>query len=164
MRKVLHTPSVQELIDTYGLRVSIARLRTSGMVGDRMAYREIYIHSKLMIIDDVFITLGSANLNQRSMAADSEINIAATGKKYAAKLREDIFKLHSDGQISGSGDPSQVPEVFNAWEALMDENNELRKKGEEPLNGFLLPFEDHRSTTTMHASVDIPSSGNTALA
>ncbi|KVO78899.1 hypothetical protein WJ79_00170 [Burkholderia ubonensis] len=162
-RKVLDTPSVQELIDTYGLKVSIARLRASGTVGDRMAYREIYIHSKLMIIDDVFVTVGSANLNQRSMATDSEINIAATGTKYAAKLREDIFKLLTEGQISGSGDSSKVPNTFDEWQALMDTNRGLWKVGKQPLSGFLLPFEDHRSTTTMHASVDIPSTGNTAL-
>ncbi|WP_256253335.1 phospholipase D-like domain-containing protein, partial [Burkholderia ubonensis] len=121
------------------------------------------IHSKLMIIDDVFVTVGSANLNQRSMATDSEINIAATGTKYAAKLREDIFKLLTEGQISGSGDSSKVPNTFDEWQALMDTNRGLWKVGKQPLSGFLLPFEDHRSTTTMHASVDIPSTGNTAL-
>jgi phosphatidylserine/phosphatidylglycerophosphate/cardiolipin synthase-like enzyme len=35
-----------------------------------------YIHSKLMIVDDCRLTLGSANLNNRSMSLDSEINIA----------------------------------------------------------------------------------------
>ena len=34
----------------------------------------VYIHAKLMIIDDVFFTMGSANLANRSMTVDSEIN------------------------------------------------------------------------------------------
>ena len=90
-RKVLDRPSAQELAATYGIRVSVARLRASGSHGAGMAYREIYIHSKLMIIDDVFLTVGSANLNQRSMASDSEINIGVTGVEYAATLREKVL-------------------------------------------------------------------------
>jgi len=34
----------------------------------------VYIHAKLMIVDDVFFTMGSANLANRSMTVDSEIN------------------------------------------------------------------------------------------
>lgn len=39
----------------------------------------IYVHSKLMIVDDDYIVIGSANINQRSMAGerDSEICIGA---------------------------------------------------------------------------------------
>ncbi|OWZ11491.1 hypothetical protein PHMEG_00015480 [Phytophthora megakarya] len=35
---------------------------------------KIYIHSKIMLIDDVFLTIGSANWNRRSMTSDSELN------------------------------------------------------------------------------------------
>lgn len=36
----------------------------------------VYIHSKLMIVDDRFFTVGSANLTNRSMTIDSEINVS----------------------------------------------------------------------------------------
>ncbi|MBX3187428.1 MAG: phospholipase [Labilithrix sp.] len=36
----------------------------------------VYIHSKLMIVDDAFFTVGSANLANRSMLVDSEINLS----------------------------------------------------------------------------------------
>ncbi|KAK1935173.1 Phospholipase D A [Phytophthora citrophthora] len=36
--------------------------------------RKIYIHSKIMLIDDVYLTIGSANWNRRSMTSDSELN------------------------------------------------------------------------------------------
>ena len=39
----------------------------------------IYVHSKMMIVDDAYIIVGSANINQRSMAGsrDSEIAVGA---------------------------------------------------------------------------------------
>lgn len=36
----------------------------------------IYIHSKLMIIDDKSVIIGSANLNDRSMMGDRDSEIA----------------------------------------------------------------------------------------
>jgi phosphatidylserine/phosphatidylglycerophosphate/cardiolipin synthase-like enzyme len=35
-----------------------------------------FIHSKLMIVDDRFLTVGSANLTNRSMGLDSELNLS----------------------------------------------------------------------------------------
>lgn len=39
----------------------------------------IYVHSKMMIVDDTYIIIGSANINQRSMAGtrDTEMAIGA---------------------------------------------------------------------------------------
>jgi len=160
--QVLDRPGVEDLERTLGLEVCIARLRTSGPdAGHNMAYREIYIHSKLMIIDDAFITVGSANLNERSMSIDSEINIAATGQLYAADLRQRVFALQSGGDIQGSGNPDEIPDTFKMWTKLMNDNLSKIRKG-QPMTGFLLPFEDHRSTTTLYGSISVPSASNTA--
>ena len=43
--------------------------------GAHDAFRETYIHSKLMIVDDRFLTVGSANLTNRSMGLDSELHV-----------------------------------------------------------------------------------------
>jgi phosphatidylserine/phosphatidylglycerophosphate/cardiolipin synthase-like enzyme len=157
-------PSVEDLEQTLGLEVSVARLRTSGPdANHNMAYRAIYIHSKLMIIDDVFITVGSANLNQRSMSSDSEINIAATGQPYAADLRQRVFALHYGDDIKYSGDPQDLPDVFKSWNRRMSKNQDVQQAGRQPMTGFLLPFEDHRSTATLYGSVSVPSTSNDAV-
>ncbi|WP_437644225.1 phospholipase D-like domain-containing protein [Sorangium sp. So ce362] len=41
---------------------------------DETAERATYIHSKVMIVDDRFLTVGSANLTNRSLSIDTEIN------------------------------------------------------------------------------------------
>ncbi|ADO68961.1 phospholipase D-like domain-containing protein [Stigmatella aurantiaca] len=35
-----------------------------------------YVHSKLLVVDDCFLTLGSANTTNRSLGVDSELNLA----------------------------------------------------------------------------------------
>ena len=50
---------------------------------DEIPYTEIiYIHSKLMIVDDDIVIIGSANINDRSMmgSRDSEIAIIIRDK------------------------------------------------------------------------------------
>lgn len=143
-----------------GLTVSIARLRTSGVVGNQMAYREIYIHSKLMIIDDVFITLGSANMNQRSMSVDSEINFGATGSDWASKLRERVFTLLSGSATPGSGNRDEALAVYNLWDGRMRDNRTIQKAGTDPMQGFILPFMDRRANTILHAQLDLPPSSD----
>jgi phospholipase D1/2 len=44
--------------------------------GPHEHFRATYIHSKLMIIDDRFLTIGSANLTNRSMGLDSELHVS----------------------------------------------------------------------------------------
>lgn len=57
----------------------------------------IYVHSKVMILDDEYALIGSANINQRSMTCDSEIQIGVLDKKneYAKRLRKNLFKEHT---------------------------------------------------------------------
>ena len=36
----------------------------------------VYIHSKLLLVDDGFLSVGSANMNNRSMGLDTELNVS----------------------------------------------------------------------------------------
>lgn len=62
--------------------------------------REVKIHSKLMVVDDRFLHLGSANLNNRSMGLDTECDlfIEADGDDRAlaaiSRLRCDLLAEH----------------------------------------------------------------------
>ncbi|GAB2275465.1 Phospholipase D [Dionaea muscipula] len=60
----------------------------------------IYVHAKMMIVDDEYIILGSANINQRSMdgARDSEIAMGAYQPHHAVSTRG---SASARGQIYG---------------------------------------------------------------
>jgi len=57
----------------------------------------IYVHSKMMIVDDEYIILGSANINQRSMdgARDTEIAVGCYQPAYTAEKRTPKGTVHS---------------------------------------------------------------------
>lgn len=44
-------------------------------------YKYVTVHSKLMVVDDIFLTLGSANLNNRSMGLDTECNVTIDARQ-----------------------------------------------------------------------------------
>ncbi len=58
----------------------------------------VYIHSKLMIVNDVFTTHGSANINTRSMRVDSEMNIAHEWASVTRDLRRRLWNMHTNGR------------------------------------------------------------------
>ena len=149
----INKPGAMTLESEFGLKVSVAMLNVSAFDNDRWRYREIYIHSKLMLVDDVFMTLGSANLNQRSMAVDSEINIATIDTRVARDLRKRVWRLLSGGLVDGGGGTKgEIASAYRKWVELMGANR--RKKFDKSENavlkkmtGFLLPLEDKRSST-----------------
>ena len=111
-------------------------------------YREIYIHSKLMLIDDSMFTLGSANLNLRSFAVDSEINIASDDPWVAKDLRQRVWAQHTKGLFDGGGeatDPNVMKETFANWEKEASDNL-LNKKRGLSLSSFLVKFLDERTS------------------
>jgi phosphatidylserine/phosphatidylglycerophosphate/cardiolipin synthase-like enzyme len=60
---------------------------------------DVLIHSKLVIVDDTFLRVGSANLNNRSMGLDTECDLAIEAaatqdRKAIAGLRERLLAEH----------------------------------------------------------------------
>jgi phosphatidylserine/phosphatidylglycerophosphate/cardiolipin synthase-like enzyme len=141
-------PSVMELESELGLKVCVSMLNTCGLENGRWRYREIYIHSKLMMSNDVFFTLGSANLNQRSMVVDSELNMGVLDIRHTKDLRRRVWTLLSGGLVDGDGD---MQESFEDWSKLRKENKKRKLddsevKGDRKMTGFLLPFDEYRSS------------------
>ncbi len=96
----------------------------------------VYIHSKLMIVNDVFTTHGSANINTRSMQVDSEMNIAHEWASVTQDLRRRLWRHHTNGK--GMQDDSK--DAFDMWTVIIENNGRKMSDKEEPiapLIGFL---------------------------
>src|SRR5215470_2364297 len=57
-------------------------------------YRLIYVHAKVAIIDDLWSMVGSANLNNRGMRDDTEMNVATLDAALALGLRLILWAEH----------------------------------------------------------------------
>lgn len=100
-------------------------------------YEEIYIHSKVAVVDDAAFTIGSANLNLRSMALDSELNVLSDAHEIAYKLRTDLFSQCASAP--GPAAFSNMKETFKEWKRIAELNRALLSAG-GALKGQLLPF------------------------
>lgn len=133
--------SVSELAAS-GVKVFMGSLWTCSKEKDKKKlepadYEEIYIHSKVAIVDDAAFTIGSANLNLRSMALDSELNVLSEAKDIAYQLRTELFR-----QCTGSDGPRHFEDMaatFKDWKALAAKNLVLMNQG-LPFNSQILPF------------------------
>ncbi len=62
-------------------------LASSHQEGDTTHYRPVYVHAKVAIVDDVWATVGSGNLNNRGMRDDTEMNVATLDANLTYGLR-----------------------------------------------------------------------------
>ncbi|WP_239687597.1 phospholipase D-like domain-containing protein, partial [Burkholderia cenocepacia] len=96
----------------------------------------VYVHAKLMTIDDVFTTLGSANINTRSMEADSELNICHENGDVTKRLRQQLWSLHTNKE-GAQDDPGQA---FNKWEMILNNNADLQGGGKHSPVASIIRF------------------------
>lgn len=81
MIKGLNTNDWKRYIKIYGLR-------NHGFLKDMPVTEIVYVHSKLMIVDDQKVILGSANINDRSMEGDRDSELAVYIRQEESQLEE----------------------------------------------------------------------------
>jgi phosphatidylserine/phosphatidylglycerophosphate/cardiolipin synthase-like enzyme len=106
-------------------------------------WEHVYVHSKLMIIDDVFMTLGSANINTRSMAADSELNICHEHTGVTGPLRKRLWGIHTGGK----GAQEDIREAFRRWARIITKNKDHQKNGRAPVASLIEFYRDDPKRT-----------------
>lgn len=93
----------------------------------------VHVHSKIMIVDDKFLHVGSANLNNRSMMLDSECDIVLVAedeqsRSKIADIRNDLIREHTGMEKE-------------AVQKLVD--------GRRPIKDFLIDVTDSRQHLRM---------------
>ncbi|WP_246372694.1 phospholipase D-like domain-containing protein, partial [Nocardioides pelophilus] len=107
----------------YGQRLAWQRLREAG--GDRFTMYDlenasgtpIYVHAKVCVVDDTWMTIGSDNLNLRSWSHDSELTCAVVDPdgELPRALRSSLWAEHlglpeDDPRLA---DPSDAQALWN---------------------------------------------------
>ena len=57
-------------------------------------HQNIYVHAKIALVDDVWCTIGSANIGNRSFYGDTELNASFWHRPTVAALRRDLLLEH----------------------------------------------------------------------
>ena len=91
----------------------------------------IYVHSKVCIVDDDWMTVGSANLNDNSLFRATEANIVVADNELVRQTRERLWSEHLELPASEvTADPLRTLE--DLWRPLAEEGSERRRRGESP--------------------------------
>jgi phosphatidylserine/phosphatidylglycerophosphate/cardiolipin synthase-like enzyme len=107
--------------------------------------QEVKLHSKLIVVDDVFVRIGSSNLNNRSLGFDTECDLAIEAadritRNAIADLRADLLAEHlrcSPDDVRRHIDESGL---IDAIESLKASGGLLQPYGIEPDTGATEPL------------------------
>jgi phosphatidylserine/phosphatidylglycerophosphate/cardiolipin synthase-like enzyme len=87
----------------------------------------VYVHSKAAIVDDAWLTIGSANLNEHSLFNDTEVNVVVRREELARETRLRLWAEHLERpREEVDGDPAQV--FDEVWKPLAQERLEQRRR------------------------------------
>jgi phosphatidylserine/phosphatidylglycerophosphate/cardiolipin synthase-like enzyme len=87
---------------------------------------QIYVHAKVGIVDDEWLTIGSANLNNHSLFNDTEMNVIVCDKDLAQSTRHRLWAEHLELPIERvQGDPTEVIEKL--WRPTAVDQLRLRE-------------------------------------
>jgi phosphatidylserine/phosphatidylglycerophosphate/cardiolipin synthase-like enzyme len=88
----------------------------------------IYVHAKLAVIDDAWLTIGSANLNEHSLFNDTEMNIVSHDPTLARETRLRLWSEHLELPL-GDLDRDPIDVIDTIWKPISKEQLELREAG-----------------------------------
>ena len=90
---------------------------------------QLYVHAKVGIVDDRWLTIGSANLNAHSFFNDTEVNVAVADPALARATRLRLWAEHLELPVDEvAGAPADV--VDRLWRPIARRERERRERGE----------------------------------
>jgi phosphatidylserine/phosphatidylglycerophosphate/cardiolipin synthase-like enzyme len=80
----------------------------------------VYVHAKVGIVDDRWLTIGSANLNEHSLFNDTEMNVLTCDPALARDTRLRLWSEHTEQPKEAvAGDPHTV--IDEVWRPIAEE-------------------------------------------
>lgn len=105
----------------------------------------LYVHAKIGIVDDRWLTVGSANLNDHSLFNDTELNVTTSDPAVVRGTRLRLWAEHLQlGAAEIDGDPSVVIDQW--WRPIAVREHARRQAGAAPSRRLtLLPAVSRRT-------------------
>lgn len=100
---------------------------------DRVVFQTIDVHAKVMVIDDVWLTIGSANINDRGFKTEGEINGVVLDKELATDLRKRLMAEHLEIDPRDER-MDDIDALFDLWDEHGKKNPQRRGEGQPPLS------------------------------
>jgi len=117
-----------------GRLVACTLVARSGRLAD-----PVYVHAKIGIVDDRWLTLGSANLNEHSLFNDTEMNVVTQNPRVARETRLRLWAEHLELPLERVDDePTHLVDAY--WKPISNEQAARRQSG-QPLTHRLVRLE-----------------------
>jgi len=88
----------------------------------------LYVHAKVGIVDDSWLTIGSANLNEHSLFNDTEVNVVIRDPDEVRATRLRLWSEHLQlPETEISGDPAKV--IDGLWRPMAAAQAQLTQSG-----------------------------------
>lgn len=141
--------------------VTLLNLRDHEKINGMAVTEQIYVHSKLTIVDDRYVLVGSANINDRSLQGDRESELAVlisdTGhgysdldgsgiavpyRNFARELRQKAWRKWMGSAVGECAEALDKPALPASWEKIQElalDNADLYEMGFKniPRNEYL---------------------------
>jgi phosphatidylserine/phosphatidylglycerophosphate/cardiolipin synthase-like enzyme len=106
----------------------------------------LYVHAKVGIIDDRWLTVGSANLNAHSLMNDTEMNVVTDDAALARATRVRLWAEHLEADPEAIAEADPVAVVDERWLPIAAEQLERRSRDAPPTHRLVaLPGVSKRS-------------------
>jgi phosphatidylserine/phosphatidylglycerophosphate/cardiolipin synthase-like enzyme len=107
---------------------------------------QLYVHAKVGIVDDRWLTVGSANLNAHSLLNDTEMNVVTDNEELARDTRLRLWAEHLEVDKASIADDDPHTVVDERWQPIATEQLERLRSGAAPTHRLLaLPGVSRRS-------------------
>jgi cardiolipin synthase len=99
--------------------------------------KAVYVHSKLMLIDDAWATVGSCNLHRFSLFGSGELNAAFSDPEIVRAFRVALFQEHLAQDTSALDDRA----AFQLFHRIARENRQRHENSDPAWQGLAISLD-----------------------
>jgi cardiolipin synthase len=139
VRAARQNPQRKALFDGLAALGRYENFALAGIAGlDAQGRRSnIYVHSKIMLVDDTWVTIGSCNLHANSLSGHTEMNAAIWDPPVVRALRCELLAEHLGRDTAGIDDRS----ALRLYRQIARENRRRRDANDGKWQGLAFSLE-----------------------